>query len=69
MEHEAHGRAVWERSEVVRALAGPAAAGRLTDLQKQHLVNALNDLAKQRFEKDPDRYADPKVLPQLKNAK
>jgi YHS domain-containing protein len=24
-----------------------------------------NDLAKQRFEKDPERYADPKILPQL----
>ena len=29
-------------------------------------VYVYNDLARQRFEKDPDRYADPKVLPQLK---
>jgi YHS domain-containing protein len=26
-----------------------------------------NDLARQRFEKDPERYADPAVLPQLKD--
>ena len=32
-------------------------------------VYVYNNLAKQRFEKDPDRYADVKVLPQLKNAK
>ena len=28
-------------------------------------VYFFNDVAKQRFEKDPARYADPKVLPQL----
>ena len=28
-------------------------------------VYFYNDLAKQRFEKDPERYADPAVLPQL----
>lgn len=28
-------------------------------------VYFYNDLARQRFEKDPERYADPKVLPQL----
>jgi YHS domain-containing protein len=27
-----------------------------------------NDLARQRFEKDPQRYADPKILPQLEKA-
>lgn len=30
-------------------------------------VYVYNDLARQRFLKDPDRYADPKVLPQLKS--
>jgi len=29
-------------------------------------VYFYNDLARQRFEKDPERYADPKLLPQLK---
>lgn len=29
-------------------------------------VYFYNDLARQRFEKDPERYADPKILPQLK---
>jgi len=28
-------------------------------------VYFFNDVAKQRFEKDPERYADPKLLPQL----
>jgi YHS domain-containing protein len=28
-------------------------------------VYFYNDLARQRFEKDPERYADPKILPQL----
>lgn len=32
-------------------------------------VYVYNALAKQRFEKDPDRYADVKILPQLKDAK
>jgi YHS domain-containing protein len=32
-------------------------------------VYVYNNLAKQRFEKDPERYADVKLLPQLKNAK
>ena len=32
-------------------------------------VYVYNNLAKQRFEKDPERFADPKVLPQLKDAK
>jgi YHS domain-containing protein len=32
-------------------------------------VYVYNNLARQRFEKDPERYADPKVLPQLKGAK
>lgn len=32
-------------------------------------VYVYNALAKTRFEKDPDRYADVKILPQLKNAK
>jgi YHS domain-containing protein len=32
-------------------------------------VFVYNDLARQRFEKDPERYADPKVLPQLKDKK
>lgn len=27
-----------------------------------------NELARQRFEKDPERYADPKILPQLEKA-
>jgi len=29
-------------------------------------VYFYNDLARQRFEKDPERYADPDILPQLK---
>ena len=29
-------------------------------------VYFYNDLARQRFEKDPERYVDPKILPQLK---
>jgi YHS domain-containing protein len=29
-------------------------------------VYFYNDLARQRFEKDPERYADPEILPQLK---
>jgi len=32
-------------------------------------VYFYNDLARQRFEKDPQRYADPAILPQLKKAK
>lgn len=28
-----------------------------------------NDLARQRFEKDPERYADPKILPQLEKSR
>jgi YHS domain-containing protein len=29
-------------------------------------VYFYNDIARQRFEKDPERYADPEILPQLK---
>ncbi len=32
-------------------------------------VYFYNDLARQRFEKDPQRYADPAILPQLKKVK
>jgi YHS domain-containing protein len=32
-------------------------------------VYFYNDTAKTRFEKDPERYADPKILPQLKDKK
>ena len=30
-------------------------------------VYFFTDIARQRFEKDPERYADPKILPQLKD--
>jgi YHS domain-containing protein len=38
-------------------------------LYKGVKVYVFNDLAKKRFEKEPERFADPKVLPQLPKGK